>query len=791
MFDGFMQLGGKEIANVARTQAYVQALAPAMPLKPCGDCGDLVTAVGDGPYTTPAGDDAPWYDPFQPESGEFLGFYPMEVNGMENSSRQAAITESTTDGGTVGQVRYGTKSIRYRGVLAATSELGLVYGMAWLRAALAANYCTNHTASCGGADLCFYAACPVGEDEEDFVRYERYMHDVTAVDGPTVVQEMNVSCGFMREVEFTLVAGVPYVFASTINFIPETPFSTFTTQEWRDVECIDGTPNPIIDPDCPPLPAPPRPPEIANPCIDPNTALNPFEDPSCEAFLDNVTYTMTGGSMTTGFGTAAGQAYDGRVYASLIVNTAPSAISGGIRKKVAVVPGRTYDFRLWAWYSGAAQKFRMAIYWVDASDVFVQNTFAAQGGFPAGVWTEISGGPTVAPAGAAFAYVAVEPNPSSLGGIGRLWSVGDQLRADAWSDGPFDMRWSRYWTELPDTVMSRWGTVVPTITIHSGAQDIRQARVRIYQNPFNRDIAEAYTRYNLVKNPRTWGDSLDWHQITGGTTDVQASFSFGGGGPTPDPTGQYAYATAANGDTAASSQLRLIVDGIEAGETYRAEWWVSTNVTRAMAQELRWLNASDVQVGGTVQFAGGGFTATSGVWYHKVHDASALIAPATAVKAEIRFTGSSTAWATGNQMRAGRVLFEKIIPNAPYIGFYDGDTPDAQGLDFYWTAQRGDSPTGAQHAPIDPCNWCSEFVISYLPANSTVIMDGITGEAYAYLPGQAAAVSANSIMYGSDGGPMSWPALTCGIPYIMTIDVPDQLTSDVTVAVDLTRREEA
>lgn len=81
------------------------------------------------------------------------------------------------------------------------------------------------------------------------------------------------------------------------------------------------------------------------------------------------------------------------------------------------------------------------------------------------------------------------------------------------------------------------------------------------------------------------------------------------------------------------------------------------------------------------------------------------------------------------------------------------------------------NPFGYQAAQVDPTAYCADFLVSYLPARSTLLMNGITQSALASKSG-AASVPADSILYGSDGGPMSWPHLSCGIAYVMTLDVP-------------------
>jgi hypothetical protein len=102
-------------------------------------------------------------------------------------------------------------------------------------------------------------------------------------------------------------------------------------------------------------------------------------------------------------------------------------------------------------------------------------------------------------------------------------------------------------------------------------------------------------------------------------------------------------------------------------------------------------------------------------------------------------------------------------------------------------------PNPFDYAPedIDPCSWCSEFIISYLPKRTELVMDGRMSRAMASVAG-AQPVTANHLLYGTDGAPMSWPELSCGISYVLAVDVPPtsgSSTPDVQLALQLARRE--
>lgn len=76
------------------------------------------------------------------------------------------------------------------------------------------------------------------------------------------------------------------------------------------------------------------------------------------------------------------------------------------------------------------------------------------------------------------------------------------------------------------------------------------------------------------------------------------------------------------------------------------------------------------------------------------------------------------------------------------------------------------------------CNFCGEFLVSYIPPKSLMVIDGVEQtawvETYDYqtvTEYRAQRFTATHLLYGSGGGPMTWPALSCGAPYSMTVDV--------------------
>jgi hypothetical protein len=114
--------------------------------------------------------------------------------------------------------------------------------------------------------------------------------------------------------------------------------------------------------------------------------------------------------------------------------------------------------------------------------------------------------------------------------------------------------------------------------------------------------------------------------------------------------------------------------------------------------------------------------------------------------------------------------FTSLSPKVvPVTSLTTGST-DARGVRVRVYA----NPFGRSAAELDQCSYCGEFLLSYMPANSTLTVDAASREVTVTTGGRT--VNALNLLYGSDGGPMTWPEMDCGIPYIVTVDL-DAVTS--------------
>ena len=83
---------------------------------------------------------------------------------------------------------------------------------------------------------------------------------------------------------------------------------------------------------------------------------------------------------------------------------------------------------------------------------------------------------------------------------------------------------------------------------------------------------------------------------------------------------------------------------------------------------------------------------------------------------------------------------------------------------------------GDNNIDDDVCAYCGDFVVSYVPAQETLVIDGSDELVYVEAPGAVGRRRADSLVFATDGTPFEWPVLSCGFGYIVTIDSPQTAT---------------
>lgn len=153
MENGFACFDGTEIWNICRTATYLRDLMPqhgftlevmAGTANCCGCC--------DANYWSPALDDAPWVSDDHPESVDFYGFLPTEIDGLTVNPASRTVNAGIT-GAVIGARNEAGRTIEVAGVLWGASCAALEYGRAWFSASLEA-----HRGRLG--QLMYQSCCP-------------------------------------------------------------------------------------------------------------------------------------------------------------------------------------------------------------------------------------------------------------------------------------------------------------------------------------------------------------------------------------------------------------------------------------------------------------------------------------------------------------------------------------------------------------------------------------------------------------------------------------------------------
>lgn len=289
-WEGYYTLDGAEVINAARAQRYARDKPW---FKDVFDTGVLAEALGEG-YSEPIADLAPWWDTDDDASEKFLGVYPINIVGVEDSSRTSNTVESTEDGAVPGRVRHGSKSMVFNVLLLAEDAAGAEYGMRWLRRVLLGDVCseTLSTQQSLGATLGYLASRPVNNpnpavsEAEALVGLRRYLRRVVVNSGPTLIGRWDdLTCGgSVWNVQFTAVAGIPFEFGEerpifqgymdpsvTDPWSPGVVAGSFdeVSSPYVEVACPDNLWDPIYDPLCSALIVPPGPPSVPLGCYTP------------------------------------------------------------------------------------------------------------------------------------------------------------------------------------------------------------------------------------------------------------------------------------------------------------------------------------------------------------------------------------------------------------------------------------------------------------------------------------------------------------------------------------------
>lgn len=277
---------GTEFVNNTRTTAYLKAGFGPPSLQVLADCEcseEVLRPLVDCdalPYSTPAADNASWFDPLQPESAFFAGFYMTDFTGYDSTYKRD-IFPLITGGGVLGRLVPGPRTLKWSGFLFGKTCCSVAFGLKWLTSVLRQGRCGSE---CFGEQMDLLWCCPqdqpvcVGTDVMTADNAFRTVLRVGLLDGPHVKSVRRASgcgcgCSAIMEVEFSIIAGNPYFYRAPLTLANAVPFGEIDCPEW--IKVPPGT--------CPPVPVCPDP----QPCtVDTRPQCIPIAPPIIPQFVD-------------------------------------------------------------------------------------------------------------------------------------------------------------------------------------------------------------------------------------------------------------------------------------------------------------------------------------------------------------------------------------------------------------------------------------------------------------------------------------------------------------------------
>lgn len=84
--------------------------------------------------------------------------------------------------------------------------------------------------------------------------------------------------------------------------------------------------------------------------------------------------------------------------------------------------------------------------------------------------------------------------------------------------------------------------------------------------------------------------------------------------------------------------------------------------------------------------------------------------------------------------------------------------------------------------------WTAEQIITYIPPFSILTLDAVSQRVWAQVGGEGIdpltsnVVAGDHLLYGTGGGPATWPVLSCGYGWLVSLDIPPGVTLTPTLA---------
>lgn len=232
----YLAANGAEIANAARTLSYMRAgLANTMQghwIIGGGDVCDVLYRLNGGNciipdiFVSPAADPAPWYDPLEPGAATFLGVVLLDLNGYASTiTRVVSPRVQGLGGATFSGQRREPRTWTFRAALVSADDAGAEFGLRWLTSVLETSSCAN----CDTGDLTVRLVCPPADCSDETLG-EWTSYEVVLTNGPNEVEKWSPKPASMNDVlagcrdfvtvEWTMVAGNPFLYKAPVECLP-------------------------------------------------------------------------------------------------------------------------------------------------------------------------------------------------------------------------------------------------------------------------------------------------------------------------------------------------------------------------------------------------------------------------------------------------------------------------------------------------------------------------------------------------------------------------------------------
>lgn len=187
--DEWIVFNDRELVNLSRTAQLAEAMGiDAVWTRP-EDVQWVQDALGGVDYSDITA--APWYVPSNPASAEFAGVVPLSFVGLDDSTLTASTIEYITDGGRAGRPRHETLPIVGSVMVVASTERGAQFGKMWVDKVLRCD--SNRRMICAGWELEYFKT-PASDFASEIVNRDA-LASWFAKDPLTSVKRLGVAAG--------------------------------------------------------------------------------------------------------------------------------------------------------------------------------------------------------------------------------------------------------------------------------------------------------------------------------------------------------------------------------------------------------------------------------------------------------------------------------------------------------------------------------------------------------------------------------------------------------------------